>query len=161
MIIFSKKIRKMNQILDITLTSRKIISQFLKEYSLAQLNTIPEGFNNNLIWNIGHIIVTQQVLVYKLSGLPMMVSDEMVEKYKKGTKPEHVATQAELEEIKNYLFETINQTKVDFENKIFKNFTEYPTSTGYTLKNAQDAMAFNDFHEGLHIGIMMSIRKFS
>ncbi|RTY68843.1 DinB family protein [Flavobacterium sp. RSP49] len=150
----------MNQILDITLTSRKIVSQFLKGYTLAQLNTIPEGFNNNLIWNIGHIIVTQQVLVYKLSGLPMMVSEEMVEKYKKGTKPEHIATQEELAEMKDLLFETINQTKLDFENKNFKNFTEYPTSTGYTLESAQDAMAFNDFHEGLHIGIMMSIRKF-
>jgi hypothetical protein len=150
----------MNQILDITLTSRKIALQFLDGYTLEQLNTIPEGFNNNLIWNIGHIIVTQQVLVYKLSGLPMLVSEEMVEKYKKGTKPGHLATQEELAEMKHLLFETINQTKVDFENKIFKNFNEYPTSTGYILESAQDAMAFNDFHEGLHIGIMMSIRKF-
>jgi hypothetical protein len=30
-----------------------------------QLNTIPEGYNNNLIWNIAHIIVVQQMLVYK------------------------------------------------------------------------------------------------
>jgi hypothetical protein len=41
-----------------------------------------EGYSNNLIWNIAHIIVVQQMLVYK-SGLPMMISDEMVEKYKK------------------------------------------------------------------------------
>jgi hypothetical protein len=41
---------------------------------------IPEGYSNNLIWNIAHIIVVQQMLVYKLSGLPMMISDEMVEK---------------------------------------------------------------------------------
>jgi hypothetical protein len=33
-----------------------------------------------IIWNIGHIIVSQQLLVYKLSGLLMMVSDELVEK---------------------------------------------------------------------------------
>jgi hypothetical protein len=49
----------------------------------------PEGYSNNLIWNIAHIIVVQQMLVYKLSGLPMMISDEMVEKYKKGTKPRY------------------------------------------------------------------------
>lgn len=150
----------MNQILDITLTSRKIVLQFLDGYTLAQLNTIPQGFNNNLIWNIGHIIVTQQVLVYQLSGLPMMVLAEMVEKYKKGTKPENLATQVEVATLKHLLFETINQTKIDAENKIFKTFTEYPTSTGYTLKSAQDAMVFNDFHEGLHIGVMMSIKKF-
>jgi hypothetical protein len=72
----------MQQTLDITRTSRTV-SQMLAGYTLDQLNTIPEGYSNNLIWNIAHIIVVQQMLVYKLSGLPMMISDEMVEKYKK------------------------------------------------------------------------------
>ena len=142
-------------------TSRGIYLKFLENYSLEQLNTIPQGMSNNLIWNIGHIIVSQQLLVYKLSGLPMMVSDELVEKYKKGTKPEHIVTQAEVDEIKSLLFETIQQTKVDYDNQTFKNYMEYTTSTGdHILRNAEDAMAFSNFHEGLHIGIMMSIRKF-
>lgn len=150
----------MNQTFDITRTSRKMIAPFLENYTLEQLNAIPDGFSNNLIWNIAHIVVTQQLLVYKLSGLPTMVSDEMIEKYRKGTKPEHIVTQAEVDEIKSLLFATIDQTEVDFENKIFKNFDEYPTSTGFVLKSAKDAMIFNNFHEGLHLGILMSIRKF-
>ena len=150
----------MQQTFEITRTSRKILSQFLEKYTLEELNAIPEGFSNNLIWNIAHIIVVQQMLVYKLSGLPMKISDEMVEKYKKGSKPEHQVLQAEVDEIKSQLLEIIDQTEIDFNNKIFKNFTEYPTSTGFVIKSAEDAMAFNYFHEGLHIGIMMSIRKF-
>ncbi|MEZ7498272.1 DinB family protein [Flavobacterium sp. Arc3] len=150
----------MQQTLDVTRTSRNILSQMLAGYTLEQLNKIPEGYNNNLIWNIAHVIVVQQMLVYKLSGLPMMISDEMVEKYKKGTKPEHIATQAEVEEIQALLLESINQTETDLENKIFINYQEYPTSAGIVLKSALDALAFNDFHEGLHIGIAMSIRKF-
>lgn len=150
----------MNQTFDITRTSRKMIAPFLENYTLEQLNAIPDGFSNNLIWNIAHIVVTQQLLVYKLSGLPTMVSDEMIEKFRKGTKPEHIVTQAEVDEIKSLLFTTIDQTEVDFENKIFKNFDEYPTSTGFVLKSAKDAMIFNNFHEGLHLGILMSIRKF-
>lgn len=150
----------MNQTFDITRTSRKMIAPFLENYTLEQLNAIPDGFSNNLIWNIAHIVVTQQLLVYKLSGLPTMVSGEMIEKFRKGTKPEHIVTQAEVDEIKSLLFATIDQTEVDFENKIFKNFDEYPTSTGFVLKSAKDAMIFNNFHEGLHLGILMSIRKF-
>ena len=150
----------MNQLFTVTETSRNMVSKFLENHTLEQLNKTPEGFSNNLIWNIAHIIVVQQMLVYKLSGLPMMVSDELVKKYKKDTKPEQDATQAEVEEIKSLLFKTINKTKEDYEDGIFKNFQEYPTSTGFTLKNAEDAMAFNYFHEGLHIGIMMGIRKF-
>jgi hypothetical protein len=74
------------------------------------------------------------MLVYKLSGLPMMISDEMVEKYKKGTKPEDIATQSEVDEIQLLLMETINQTESDLENKIFTNYQEYPTSAGIVLK---------------------------
>ena len=150
----------MQHTFDITNTSRKILSQFLEKYTLEQLNKIPEGFSNNIIWNIGHIVVVQQVLVYKLSGLPMKISDEMVNAYKKGSKPEHNATQAEVDEIKSLLLKTIDQTEVDFNNKIFKNFQEYPTSVGYTIKSAEEAMTFNNLHEGLHIGIIMGIRKF-
>ncbi|MFV8336823.1 DinB family protein [Flavobacterium sp. RSP29] len=151
----------MNQLFDVSTTSRNMVSKFLSGYTLDQLNTIPEGFSNNLIWNIGHLIVSQQLLVYKLSGLPMMISDDLVEKYRKGTRPEEIVTQAEVDVIKSLLFETIQKTKVDYDNNIFKNYKEYSTSTGdHVLKNAEDAMAFSNFHEGLHIGVMMNIRKF-
>ncbi|HLF50792.1 DinB family protein [Flavobacterium sp.] len=150
----------MHQTFDITKTSRKVLSQILENHTLEQLNKIPEGFKNNLIWNIGHIIVVQQMLVYKLSGLPMMISDEMVEKYKKGTKPEHIVTQEEVDEMKYLLIETINQTEVDFNNNIFKNYQEFTTMLGFTLKNAEDALSFNYYHEAVHTGIMLGIRKF-
>ena len=150
----------MQRTLEISRTSRKIVSQFLDSYPLEQLNKIPEGFKNNLIWNIAHIVVTQQLLVYKFSGLPMLVSDELAQKYMKGTKPERDAIQADIEEIKSLLSKTIDQTEEDYDNGIFKNYQEYPTSTGFVLRNVEDAMVFNNFHEGLHIGIMMSLRKF-
>jgi hypothetical protein len=149
----------MEQTLNVNTTSRNMISKILENHSLEQLNKIPEGFSNNLIWNIAHIIVTQQLLVYKLSGLPVMVSDEMIEKYKKGTKPEQDVTQTEVDEIKSLLFSTIEKTKEDYANGIFKNYQEYPTSTGFVLTSAEGAMNFNNFHEGLHIGVLMSIRK--
>lgn len=156
---FYRKFIKMQRTFEITKTSRKIVSQFLDNYSLEQLNKIPNGFKNNLIWNIAHIVVTQQLLVYKFSGLPMLVSDELVQKYMKGTKPEFDATQADVDEIKTLLSDIINQTEEDYNNGIFKNYQEYPTSTGFVLRNVEDAMVFNNFHEGLHIGIMMSLRK--
>lgn len=150
----------MHQVFEITRLSRKIIAEYLEHYTLEQLNKVPEGFNNNLIWNIGHIVVVQQMLVYNLSGLPMMVSQEMVEKYKRGSKPENLVSQAEVDEIRSLLFETINQTKADLNSKIFKTYTEFTTLSGFTMRNIEDALAFNYYHEAMHIGMMMSIRKF-
>ena len=141
-------------------TSRNVLLKFLEETSLAQLNSIPEGFINNIIWNIGHIVVVQQMLVYNLSGLPMMVSDELVSKYKKGTAPNQNCTEAEVKELKKLLFDTLEQTKTDFDNNIFKTYTEFTTMTGFLVNSATAAMEFNNFHEGLHIGVIMQLKKF-
>jgi len=151
---------KVQQVFETTIKSRNMILRILQNYTLEQLNKIPAGFNNNLIWNIGHIIVAQQVLVYKLSGLPMMIADEMVDKYKNGSKPEQDVNQEELDEIKILLFDTINKTATDYNNGIFKTYNEYTTSIGFNLKNTEEAIVYNNFHEGLHLGIMMTIRKF-
>lgn len=153
------KYNTMKEILEITKTSRNMVSKLIQGYTLEQLNKVPEGFNNNLIWNVAHIIVTQQLLVYKLAGLPMMISEELVEKYRKGTKTEHQASQEEVDEILSLLHATVAQTEKDIENNLFQNFNEYPTSTGFVLKSNQDSMEFNNFHEGLHIGVIMAIRK--
>jgi len=145
---------------NINQSSRKTIESILDGHTLEQLNTIPEGFSNNLIWNIGHIIVVQQMLVYKLSGLPMMVSEEVVDKYKRGSRPQHSVTQEEVDEFKKLLWSTAEQTKKDFANGIFKNYNEFTSLTGYTMKSAKEAMEFNNYHEAIHTGIMMQIRKF-
>jgi len=150
----------MQSTFEINHTSRKMLLQFLDNHSLNQLNKIPDGFANNLIWNIGHIITVQQMLVYKLSGLPMMISEDMIETYKKGTKPEREITQEEVNEIKQLLFVTLEQTKEDFANDIFDNYMEFTTGVGFVVKNAKAAMEFNNYHEALHTGIMMQIRKF-
>lgn len=149
----------MEQTFELNRTVRKLIAPFLEDYTLDQLNTIPEGFSNNLFWNIAHVVVTQQILVYKLSGLPMLISDELVDKYKKGSMPEQVATQEDVDQIKSLLFNTIDQTQADYGSGLFTQFTDYPTSSGFVLKNVQDALAYNNFHEGLHLGILMSLKK--
>lgn len=149
----------MKEVFEITQTSRKLLSQFIENLTLEELNTIPAGFNNNIIWNIGHIIVVQQMLVYNLSGVPMLVSADCVARYKKGTKPTEHATDEELTMLKELLFSTIKQTELDFESGIFKNFTEYAVMTGFVIKNAKDAIAFNYYHEALHTGVIMSLRK--
>jgi hypothetical protein len=144
----------------ITMTSRNVLSSFLDNYSLEQLNKIPSGFNNNLIWNIGHIIVVQQMLMYKLAGLPMMVPDEMVELYKRGTKPERDATQVEVDQIRSLLFTPIEKAAADIQKGIFEHYHPFTTMSGFTITSSEDAWAFNYYHEAVHTGMMMGIRKF-
>ena len=151
----------METIFSITTNVRNQFLYFIEKYTLEQLNTIPTGFSNNIIWNIGHCIVTQQTLIYKLSGLPMKVSDEFVNTYRNGTIPTGKTTQDEVDYIKSILFSSSEHIQEDFAKGIFVNFHEYTTkSTGFTMKNTVEAAEFNNFHEGIHLGIMLQIRKF-
>ncbi|MFC0778309.1 DinB family protein [Flavobacterium sp. HJSW_4] len=149
----------MSSVFDVQKTIREILLKILDGHSLEQLNKIPDGFNNNIIWNIGHCISSQQVLVYKLSSLPTMVSEDFIAKYRKGTKPEGDVSQAEVDEIRTLLSTTLEKTKNDFESGLFVDYNEYTTSMGFTLRHVQDALDFNNYHEGLHSGIAMSLRK--
>ncbi|WP_370214715.1 DinB family protein [Mesoflavibacter profundi] len=144
---------------DTTLKSRKFLKGLLENLTLEQLNKVPEGFNNNIIWNVAHTIVTQQLLVYKLSGIPMIVSDELVEMYRKGTKAERDVTQAEVDLIKGLLFSTIEKTKEDYDNRIFQTYHEYTVTTKSTLTNVDEAIAFNNFHEGIHLGYVLALKR--
>lgn len=142
-------------------TSRKLYLSFFDNYSLDQLNKVPNGFNNNLIWNIGHVIVAQQSLIYKGSNLPMYISDDLVNLYKSGTKPTATTSQTEANELKELLISLIEKTKADFEKDVFTaTYNERTTGTGFHLASVNDAFEFNNYHEGIHLGYMMSIRKF-
>ncbi len=141
-------------------TSRQLHLDFFDRCTLEQLNQIPQGFNNNLIWNIGHIIVAQQSLIYKSSDVPMYISDDLFHRYKPGTKPTRTVSSDEADELKSLLTSLIEQTEADFYKGKFVVFNERTTGTGFHLASLREALEFNNYHEGLHLGFMMSIKKF-
>ncbi|QXP56828.1 DinB family protein [Cellulophaga sp. HaHa_2_95] len=149
----------MEKLFNITLQNRKILYKFLKDTPREQLLKIPEGFRNNIWWNIAHVVVTQQVLIYKLSGVPMRVSDELVEKFRKGSVPDGNATDEEIDLISGFLFSTVEWMQEDYDNDVFKSFATYTTSVNITLSTVEDAIAFNVYHEGLHMGAILALLK--
>ncbi len=141
-------------------TSRKMYEQFFDDFSLDQLNIVPDGFSNNLIWNIGHIIVAQQGLVYLGSGQLGYVTKELFDQYKPGTTPTEQTTAAEVLELKHLLNSLVEKTEIDLQNGVFSTYKERQTGTGFHLSSLVDALEFNNYHEGIHLGLMMNIRKF-
>jgi hypothetical protein len=145
---------------DVLRKSRLLALKELDGLTLAQIHKIPNGFNNNIAWNIAHLVVTQQLLHYKLSNLNCLCSDDLISMYKKGTLPTKNFTEEEFEEVKELFIALPDTLEEDFEAGIFQNFTEYPTSAGYVLDSFESAVVFNNFHEGIHYGIIRSIKKF-
>ena len=141
------------------LETRKNFIELIDSLTTEQLNKIPEGYWNNIIWNFGHTIVTQQILCYKLAGKPLNVSDEMVNKYRKGSKPEGNVSEAEITEFKKMGLELINQMENDLKTDSFENYTPYVTSYHVKINTIEDALKFDSLHEGLHLGYAMAMKK--
>ena len=149
----------MNYSFDITLKTRAIFKNFLETYNLDQLNKIPEGFSNTIYWNIKHIVITQQLLTYSLSGLPTLISEVEIETFRKGSKAEAKATNEDVELLKKQLFSTVEQTQKDYKNGKFTEFTSYTVSTKSVLSTIDEALEFNNFHEGIHLGYILAMKK--
>ncbi len=145
--------------LGITLQNRKNLLAILENTPKEDLLRIPKEFRNNIWWNIAHVVVTQQILVYKFSGVPMLVSEELVAKFMKGTVPDGAASDDEIAQITGVLVSTIERTQEDYEAGRFKDFKPYTTSAKVTLNNVQDAISFNNFHEGIHLGSIFALKK--
>ncbi len=142
-------------------TSRKLYNELIGKYSLDQLNHKPEGFSNNLAWNLGHIIVAQQALIYKGSGQPMHITDELLKTYMPGTFPTLQTTAEEIEELTELLLSPLDQTRKDFHAGLFgDNYQERTTGTGLPLVPMQDAINFTNYHQAPQQGVMMNTSQF-
>ncbi len=150
---------QLQRALDVTRTSRNLHLKVLNSLTLEQLNKVPDGFKNSLFWNFAHIVVTQQLLVYKLSGSDTIVSEEWIELYKKGSVFTKEASNEDLLLLKELLVKTIDKTENDLQNNSLKPITPYMTSTGYELKTLEDVFQFLNFHEGIHFGYILAMKK--
>lgn len=139
--------------------SRQLFINLVDSLSIEKLNEIPEGFNNNIVWNFGHVIVTQQILCYKLANQPMKIDAAYVAKYSKGTKPESLIGKEEVAFLKQQSMPLIDELIVDIQAGAFDNFNTYPTSFNVVLNNIDDAVKFATMHEGLHLGYAMALKR--
>ncbi|MBE9661637.1 DinB family protein [Mucilaginibacter myungsuensis] len=140
--------------------TREWLLASLENFTIEQLNTIPPGYNNNIMWNLGHMAATQLGVCYLRGGVDLPAgTNEFFETYRSGTKPERLYTTEDLEQIKTYFFSYFDQLQADVQTSRFDNYTPWTTRYDIAVKNINDAVGFLPFHDGLHIGVIFGLRK--
>jgi hypothetical protein len=127
---------------------RKSVLRAVHSFSDEQLNLIPAGFNNNIVWNIIHMIAAQQELFYKHSGLDIRIESNYYWDYRIATKPEAFIGQNEISQIKKLFMDTLEWQAADYRAGVFKQAADM---TGL--------MRHFVFHEGIHFGYILSLRR--
>jgi len=139
-------------------TTRHNMLRAIEGLTLEQLNVVPTGFNNSIGWNFVHSLATQQILCYKLSGLPSVFSDELLEHFKKGSSGKAPLTDEALQQFKAIALPLIDQLEIDYMNQSFREFSTYETSYNFTIHTIDDAIVMNNAHEALHLGYVMAMK---
>lgn len=145
--------------LDLIRRNRLKILSLFEGMPAERLVKIPAGFRNNMLWNLGHIAVAQQVLCNKMSGLPMRLPAGAPGLFSKGTDPSGWASAPDAGTVASWLMPAIDALEDDIARGAFVTYEPYETSMGNRLTSVSEALDHLLWHEGLHLGTMLALRK--
>lgn len=116
-------------------------------------DTIPEGFNNNVRWNLGHIItITDQLANYPAGEQPDF-GKTFHKSFANGTSPNDWNEETpSLDEIIQALQEQPSKIKEKFTGRLSEPLPKPFSLVGVEFKTVGDLIAFNLYHEGMHLG---------
>jgi len=139
--------------------TREHLIHLLEGLTAEQLNRVPAGFNNNIIWNLAHLVSAQQGICYTRADKDIVTDDKYFTPYRPGTKPDNFIDAAEIANIKQLLFSTIDQLETDYNKGVFANYGAWISRYGVEINTIEDAINFLPFHDGMHIGYIMAMKR--
>ncbi|OAB44448.1 hypothetical protein PGLA_07275 [Paenibacillus glacialis] len=142
---------------------RQITINAVKEMSEETLDIIPEGFNNNVRWNLGHIYLIQEIFAFHFSGEPVQIPENFKRLFAKGTKPadwnEEPPT---LEVLLELLTEQPKRIQESLHNRLAEQVkTPFTTGSGITLSTIGEFLNFSIYHEGMHYNTINILKRFA
>lgn len=132
---------------------------FVSDLTIDELNEVPKGFNNNIAWNLAHLVATQQLLVYRNSNQTPLVNDAFIDSYKPGTRPEAFMDEALMNDVRRMLIEHVDRSESDYNAGLFKTYNTFQNRYGIGVEKVEDVLAMLDMHEGLHLGYIMALKR--
>lgn len=131
----------------------------LEGLSHEEMLKIPEGRDDNILWNVGHLICSISRLAYVFSGYPLPIPEHYLTLFGKNTNALDWTETPDVDEVLAHFNELPGKIEADYRAG---KFTEYKSMTfgpGHTVESVPEAVAFHCFHEGLHIGVVICIKQ--
>jgi hypothetical protein len=136
--------------IDVIKRTRNSLLELVHQLDPQQLNQIPDGFANNIIWNMGHMISAQQGLCYFKGGLKPFMNEEFILAFQPGSRPHLPLASAEIDVIKSLFVTTMEQLENDIEANVFRTYHPWRHRLNIEMTNIHDVLCYLPYHEGLH-----------
>lgn len=121
---------------------------------------IPNGFPNNLRWQLGHIYTSVEGILFHFGNEPMNLPEGFMDLFNTGTKPsDWTITPPSIEEILPLLTEQVNRVKETFKGRLDEKISNPLPIGPLQLETIGDLLGFASFHESEHIGVIKSLKN--
>ncbi len=131
--------------------------QMAESLSEEAADIIPEGFNNNIRWNLGHIYVDQYLWIKHLIKEPIEVPDGFHEWSGFGTSPADWDKQPpSLDFLKQLLGGQIDAIRMKYGNRLDMEYQK----TEYDMQTIAEVLVRTIYHEALHTETIKGIKRF-
>ena len=125
----------------------------------AQFLMIPPGREDNILWNVGHLLCSLARLTYVFSGHPLPIPEEYLGLFGKNTNALQWDMPPDVEGVMG-LFTTLpEKIEADYLAGTFAEYKPLPIVPDDDIATVEEAIAFHCFHEGLHIGKVLTLKE--
>jgi hypothetical protein len=139
----------MTNYLELLEKKRTVLLKKTAHLTADQYNLVPRGFNNNIIWNMGHALIVSESLLYSNTPLEIPIHEFDIEGFKRGTKPGLAINDHGIALIRQSLSDTV---------PLFRKLLEETESTHSRLQQSDplhtlvsdESLRFMLFHEDMH-----------
>jgi uncharacterized damage-inducible protein DinB len=143
--------------------------KFARVYTQGRLQSVkdeqwdiqPEGFNNTIRWNVGHIFVSMEAFIKRSIPTYEPVHPEWIPLFRGGTKPEEWNVEPPThEELLTALAEQPIRVEEILLGKLDQPLPEVMSIGKFHEMATIDAVIqFANWHEGIHAGVIYALNK--
>lgn len=138
--------------------TRKSILGYTAELTPEQRSLVPNGFNNNIHWQLGHVIVIADAIVLGFAGHTSQIPAEYRTFFGPGTKPADWTTEAPAWEELLDVFAKQTQSL----RETFAGQTNEPVANKENFAKAEtvgNLLELNTMHESSHSGMINAMSR--
>ncbi|KGP74067.1 DinB family protein [Pontibacillus yanchengensis] len=121
----------------------------------------PEGFQNTIRWNLGHIYTAQENLIHRFIGEEPTLPAHYVELFNANTNPSMwEASPPSLQELRENLAEQTERLKQTFQGRLYEEGDKpFQLGENVTFTTLAEIVNFTIWHEGLHQGTITALKR--
>jgi uncharacterized damage-inducible protein DinB len=120
------------------------------------VDVMPTNFINTIHWHLGHILLVQDRVTLRLMGGGIGFPETYTDWFANGTKPADWQTEPPAVEV---LLQELKEQTDRLQKQISGKLADKLTLPLFELETLEEALNYSFYHEGIHLGYMMALKR--